>query len=291
MADWDAEVVVDEELVRALLAEQFPKLDASSARLLGEGWDNSVWVVEEQWAFRFPRRGVALPGVERELALLPRLAPLLPVPIPEPCFVGEPSERFAWPFFGASRLDGGEPADTALGDDDLIELGGELGRFLHVLHRVELDVALPVDPLGRGDMAKQLEMARKQFDAAEIEAASSLFESARDLDPPTTAVLVHGDLHLRHVLVEHGALAGVIDWGDACLGDPSIDLQIAWSLLPTEARASFFDAYGPIDEERQLRARVLAARICAMLATYARSVGYASLEREAVAGFERALAA
>ena len=63
MPEWDAEIVVDEALVRVLLAEQFPELDASSARLLGEGWDNSVWVVEERWAFRFPRREIAIAGV------------------------------------------------------------------------------------------------------------------------------------------------------------------------------------------------------------------------------------
>ena len=68
MPEWDADIVVDEALVRALLAEQFPELDASSARLLGEGWDNSVWVVEERWAFRFPRREIAIPGVRARAA-------------------------------------------------------------------------------------------------------------------------------------------------------------------------------------------------------------------------------
>lgn len=291
MAVWDAELVIDESLVRALLGEQFPDLDASSARLLGEGWDNSVWLVEESWAFRFPRREVAIPGVERELAVLPRLAPLLGVPIPVPAFVGRPSDRYPWPYFGARLLPGDEPADAEV-DHARVELGAELGRFLSVLHHVELDVVLPVDPLGRGDMSKQLTMARQL--AAEpaspaIGRASSLFEHAAELDPPTDAVLVHGDLHLRHVLLEQRALSGVIDWGDVCVGDPSIDLQIAWSLLPAGARARFFDGYGPIDDERRLRARVLAVRLCAMLAHYARSVGYASLEREALAGFERAL--
>jgi hypothetical protein len=59
--DWDAEVAIDETLVQALLAEQFPELDAASARFIGEGWDNSVWAVEEVWAFRLPRRQIAVP--------------------------------------------------------------------------------------------------------------------------------------------------------------------------------------------------------------------------------------
>jgi hypothetical protein len=48
MPEWDAEVAVDGELVQALLSEQFPSLAASSARLLDEGWDNAVCLVDEQ---------------------------------------------------------------------------------------------------------------------------------------------------------------------------------------------------------------------------------------------------
>jgi aminoglycoside 2''-phosphotransferase len=37
-------------------------------------------------------------------------------------------------------------------------------------------------------------------------------------------VLIHRDLGIEHVLLEPGGrLAGVIDWGDAAIGDPAID--------------------------------------------------------------------
>src|SRR5918995_317789 len=152
MPDWDAEASIDAALVRALLSEQFQQLEASSARLLGEGWDNAVWVVEETWAFRFPRRQIAIPGVRRELAVLPELAPLLSISIPVPTFVGEPSERFSWPFFGARLLPGNEIADSELSDEARVAVGVELGRFLRELHapelraRVDPEDTLPVDP-------------------------------------------------------------------------------------------------------------------------------------------------
>ena len=112
MPEWEADIEVDEALVQALLREQFPELDASSARLLAEGWDNAVWVIEEEWAFRFPRRAVAVPLLERELAALPRLAPLLPVPVPVPVYVGRSCERYPWPFFGSALLPGADPSDV-----------------------------------------------------------------------------------------------------------------------------------------------------------------------------------
>lgn len=294
MPQWDAEIAVDEELVRVLLVEQFPELDASSAKLLGEGWDNAAWVVEDRWVFRFPRRQIAIPGVERELAVLPRLAALLPVPVPEPRFVGRPSERFQWPFFGAPLLPGVEAADAELSDGARGELGAELGRFLRVLHDVELDVELPLDPNRRADMPFRVARAR----ASLVEAASlfrpskrieELLDEAARLPPSDETVLVHGDLHQRHVLIRERRLAAVIDWGDVCVGDASIDLQLVWCLLPPAGRARFVEEYGPINGRRLLRARATALYFCAMLASYAHSVGNANLERESVSGLERTL--
>jgi aminoglycoside phosphotransferase (APT) family kinase protein len=110
---WAPEVEVDEPLVRRLLDEQLG-LRPRSLRLHASGWDNSVWVVDETWAFRFPRREVAIPGVEREIAVLPAIAALLPVPIPVPEHVGRPANGYPWPFFGCRFIEGQEVAAAAL---------------------------------------------------------------------------------------------------------------------------------------------------------------------------------
>lgn len=292
----DAEVVIDAVLVRAILREQFPQLDAMSARLVGEGWDNSVWVVEEQWAFRFPRRAIAAGLTARELSVLPKLAPLLPVPIPEPRFVGEPSDAYPWAFFGGPLLVGCEPGEAGLSDADRETVGAELGSFLRALHDLGLDIDLPADPNRRADMTFRVPRARECL--AEVEAAGvcllrdsveRVLEEALRLPTTDAEAVLHGDLHARHVLVEHGHLSAVIDWGDVCVGDPSIDLQLAWSLLPPAGRARFAETYGPIEDDRLLRARATALYFGAMLAAYAHSVGNGNLERECVAGLERTL--
>ena len=294
MPEWDADVVVDEALVQALLGDQFPELDASSARLLGEGWDNSVWVVEETWVFRFPRREIAIAGVERELAVLPVLAPLLPVPISAPTFVGRATERFRWPFFGAPLLEGVELADAGLDDDARERLGTDLGRFLRSLHDVGLDVELPVDPIRRADTPFRVERLREKLthlpewrSSPEID---SILREGERLPPPSSGrVVAHGDLHVRHLLVAEGVLAGVIDWGDVCLSDPAIDLMLVWSALTPVGRVRFEEAYGPVNAEQRLRARVLALFLDVTLLLYARDVANAALERECVAGLERTL--
>jgi aminoglycoside phosphotransferase (APT) family kinase protein len=303
MRPWQADVEIDEGLVRGLLSDQFPELDASSARLLGEGWDNSVWLVEERLAFRFPRRAVAAELVERELRVLPLLAPLLPVAIPVPVFVGRPGRGYSLGFFGAEVLPGSEVAECELTGLERERIGARLGRFLRLLHdpatrdTVDPNRLLPVDPNRRGDMTMRVGRAREQL--VELERlgvwkrpseADRVLRDAVELPPPTDPpVLVHGDLHVRHALVVHGRLSGVIDWGDVCLADPAIDLQLVWSLLPLGGREAFLEEYGMVDDEQLLRSRVVALFLGAMLAVYARHEGRRSLEFEAIAGLERTL--
>jgi aminoglycoside phosphotransferase (APT) family kinase protein len=117
-----------------------------------------------------------------------------------------------------------------------------------------------------------------------------LLAEAERLPAPGATGLVHGDLHVRHLLVDAaGTLVGVIDWGDACRAHPAADLSLFWSLLPPAGRRAFLAVYGPVDADGLLRARVLALFLGAVLARYARAEGMVDLEREALDGLERTL--
>ena len=290
--EWSPEIVVDEALARRLLSEQFPQLEPVRLRIAGEGWDNTAWLVDDEWLFRFPRREVALDGVRRELEVLPLLAPLLPLPIPQPLFVGEPSAAFPWPFFGGPPVPGRELAEARLDDEARAALARQLGAFLRALHGAELDLELPVDPLGRADMGFRVRRARERF--AELgttpEGAEDVLDAALALPPPDRLAVVHGDLHLRHAFVAERRLSGVIDWGDVCRADPAVDLVLVWCALPPAARTAFFAEYGPVHEAALLRARVLSLFLCAVLAIHARHEGLEDVERESLAGLERTLA-
>jgi aminoglycoside phosphotransferase (APT) family kinase protein len=299
VSEWRAEVVVDADWARRLIAGQFPELELGSIRLVGEGWDNTVWLVDEQWVFRFPRRAIVVPAVERQLSLLPRLAPLLPLSIPTPIYGGRPAGVYPWPFFGAPFLPGREAPDAAPSDTARAGLARPLGAFLRALHDVEIGVAgdtLEVDPMRRGDLAFRVPRTVERLEEVERlgvwrrpARVQGLLEEARDVPASDALSVAHGDLHVRHLLVADDAgLAGVIDWDDVCLADPAIDLQLYWSFLPPAGRASFREAYGPIADEQLLRARVLAFFLCATLAAYGNHERLENLEREAIGGLRRA---
>jgi aminoglycoside phosphotransferase (APT) family kinase protein len=58
-------------------------------------------------------------------------------------------------------------------------------------------------------------------------------------------VWFHGDVSANNLLVRHGALAAVIDFGTCGVGDPACDLVIAWTLLSGPSRAAFRDRLAP----------------------------------------------
>jgi aminoglycoside phosphotransferase (APT) family kinase protein len=68
-------------------------------------------------------------------------------------------------------------------------------------------------------------------------------------------VWLHADLHPANVVVSGGMLAGVLDFGELCAGDPATDLAAAWVLLPADTASRFFDAYAKADNATIRRAR------------------------------------
>ena len=294
MPQWDPEIAVDSSLARRLVAEQFPELAALPIRLLGSGWDNTVFGVGEEWVFRFPRKQVIVRFLETEIEVLPLLAPLLPVAVPVPQHIGVPSEAFPWPFFGARILPGVELCDAPATSRE--SLAAELGRLLRQLHSRDVMEAigglLEENWTHRADMTKRVPLTVEKLGALAglwraPEHVRALLDDALRLPPPQPVAVCHGDLHFRHVLVDDGHVSGLIDWIDLCRGDPALDLQLVWSALPPEARVAFFAEYGDVDGATLLRARVVALFLSAALLEYAHHEGLPSVEREAVASLER----
>ena len=179
---------------------------------IDDGYDFEVAIVDEEWVLRFPRRPGVEEALELEIAVLPALAPALPVDVPSFEFVSRN------PLFAGYRLIRGRP---------LVDQDAEGVRaFLEALHAHDASAL----PLERRDWVEAYreqcaEFERLVFPVVDIDRraqASRLFdevESLVDFEPS----LIHADLGPEHLLVRDGRLAGVIDWGDMRLGDPALD--------------------------------------------------------------------
>lgn len=284
---WRAEIAVDERLARELIGGQF-ELPLEQVELVAAGWDYTVFRVDREWAFRFPRREVVLEPMRTEVYALRRLARLLPFAVPEPALLGRPLAGYPWPFYGARWLPGAEAGSAT--DADRLALAPQLARALRALHDLDVPLELPVDVTRRADMSFRVPRTREQLSGLwSSPAAGEVLDRAERLPETYPLAICHGDLHFRQVLVDGGELAGFVDWVDVCRADPGIDLQLAYAFLPLDARRAFFAEYGEISLESELRARVVALSLAASLARYGRDEGLPLVEREALASLERAV--
>ncbi|MFJ3233662.1 aminoglycoside phosphotransferase family protein [Streptomyces sp. NPDC086787] len=254
---------IDENLVRSLVREQHPDLAGLDVREVTGGWDNQLWRLGDELAVRMPRTERAPSLLRKEHRWLPVLAPRLPLPVPTPVRIGEPSARFPRPWTIATWVSG-EPADRAPISHG--SAADTLAGFLRALHvkaptdaPVSQDRGVPLKTLSDG-FEEGLKEVASVGDAADLWGVRDVWDeavAARDWEGPP--VWLHGDLHPANVVVSDGTLSGVIDFGDMCAGDPAVDLAAAWVLLPAGADARFLDAYAHADEAMIRRARGLAA--------------------------------
>ncbi len=302
---WTAQWVMDRDTAQALIGSQFPELAPVDALLIGTGWDNTVFRVNENLIFRFPRRRVAVPLLEAEARVLPAIAERLPLAIPLPTYLGKPDDRFPRPFLGYARVKGQTACSKGLRVNQRAALAEPLARFLAALHQIEGAEASHLgagpDTLRRMDYAIRLPRCLDNLDKIQAwrlldnteTLKKQLKQSARAAprqDAPE--VLAHGDLYVRHLMLdEAGRLTGVIDWGDLHRGDPAVDLSIAHSVLPTEAHARFRAAYGAISEATWLRARFRAIYSSVTITVYGYEINDADLKREGLYGLRTIAAA
>jgi aminoglycoside phosphotransferase (APT) family kinase protein len=166
-------------------------------------------------------------AIRREAALLGAVAAVAPVAVPAPSRVEPEAGWLAHPLLpGVPLLD----ADPAVRARLAPAVGAVLGRLMAAV------AGLPAPPGVHLDDAAPsvwLDEARRSYAGVETAIPPAWRAAVRaflDDAPPGAApraalVLCHDDLGIEHVLVDAGgAVAGVIDWGDAAVADPAGDL-------------------------------------------------------------------
>lgn len=253
----DAEVHIDEDLVRALLRDQVPALADLPLRFIEEGFDNVTYRLGSDKAVRVPRREIAGKFIESEHRWLTKLSAHLPLPIPAPHHCGQPTPVYPWRWSVVPWFEG-KPADLAEPD---ASAAVPLADFMKALHQPAPGNA-PSNPFRGVPLADRVPFLAERFErlktktdliTEEIDATWREAVSAPvDIEP----TWIHGDLHARNILTLNGSIAAVIDWGDMTSGDRATDLASIWMLLgDPEARKTAILSTGPLTDATWTRAK------------------------------------
>ena len=241
----EPKVAIDTDLVRRLVDRQFPQWRHMPVSPVAfGGWDNRTFHLGDEMIVRLPSAAPYSLQVEKEHRWLPRLAPLLPLPIPTPLAMGEPAEGYPW-HWSIYRWIEGDTAKTAQ-ITDRRAFAIALADFLIALRRI--------DPTGgpgpgqhnfyRGGPLTVYDREARQAIAAlegriETQAATAVWEAALAATWQGLPVWFHGDVAWGNLLVADGGLSAVIDFGTSGIGDPSCDLAIVWTFFEGGSREVF----------------------------------------------------
>ncbi len=247
------EVEIDAPLVHRLLATQFPHYaHLPLAPVPSSGTDHALYRLGEELVVRLPRIHWATAQAELEARWLPRLAPHLPLAVPQPLAMGEPDAGYPFHWAIYRWLAGENAADHPAADS--IQTALDLAHFIRALQAIDPAGGPRPDPAGgRGAPLSSRDAATRHAIAEsdgliDTAAVTAAWETARRApvysDPP---LWLHGDLEPGNLLLHNGRLSAVIDFCCLAVGDPAVDLIPAWSVFSGAARAAFRAVLGADD--------------------------------------------
>lgn len=229
----------DDTLTAAALAAMRasqPGETVARVETITRGWDSLALLVNGRWLLRVARRPEVGASLAREARLLPVVAPAVaPVRVPQFTLtrLDAPPAVVGYEVIRGQAL---TPGDLTWMEARAAAIAGQVADFLTALHSIPVAraVAVGLVPTSVDDWRAEYAAFR---DWSRAHAAPLLPPGVRAglerlwtsyLDEPDNfrfqPALIHRDLGIEHVLLGHdGDLAGVIDWGDAAVGDPAID--------------------------------------------------------------------
>lgn len=250
---------------KRIIAEAFPEFRQSAIEALDGGYDFWTFELDGDWIFRFPKRETSVGKLDKEIDLLSHLGRRLTLPVP--AYRRVPDLRQSPRRFAGYRKLPGVQANGCV-DFDRPRTARQLGGFLGELHGHPMEIALRAGVPQDGDSIKLWRgraLAQLQEIAGAVEIDPGEIRGFLDRAPECyrgEPRLAHGDLWAEHILIDsrRGRVCGVIDWGDAVIGDPALDFCCLYASFGEGCLSLAIEAY-PLGADTGLasRSRYLAA--------------------------------
>ena len=206
-----------------MIVSENPGLPVQSARVLGEGWNSRVFLVNEELVFRFPKRLENWEELNREIAFLESAAPDLPLAVPR-YFRVVPDSTAAPHGYAVYQYLRGHALDLhVLNSERRVNAAANIAKFLKVLHGLQpsRDLASRLPREDERTVAEEYLSRAKSEIIPKLPLSEGIAlrrELEMHLHTPSNfsfqPVVLHADLSQDHILVQDNTVAAVLDFGD-----------------------------------------------------------------------------
>jgi aminoglycoside 2''-phosphotransferase len=225
--------VVEPSFFLKRIEEEF-RLHVERYAYLIDAFDHDVFVVNEEWVFRFPRTDGDREHLAREIAFLDKAASSFEANVPKYTYVSKRGDFAGYPMINRyvlspwefRKLDDGKKRDAV----------DQLTAFVSTFHTLDAEEFVPYERRQREEFigfdrrvrAALVEQLFPKLDQQETKTIEDFYESLADLFRVEPSVCpTHGDLYAFNVVWdEHSSKIGVIDFSDLVMGDPANDFEV-----------------------------------------------------------------
>lgn len=222
------------ESIKQIINHEFPAFEIESIKKIGEGENSKAFILNNELIFRFPKSEEIKKSFKIEIAVLLKIKSFLNLDIPESDFISKETG------FIGHRLISGESLTpeiyNTLEKETQLKIQKALAKFLSQLHKIDLhlllDCGLPVMNYYEeysDNFERAKELIFPGIPARNRKIISDLFKSYLTNKQNFKHIprLIHNDFSSDHILFENSVkkLTGIIDFGDAAIGDPDYDFM------------------------------------------------------------------
>ena len=233
-------------------------------RYLKSAFDNDVFLINDEFVFRFPRTERVRNHLRHEIEFLNFLKSRVKTCIPTYSYVSKDDDFAGYKIIPGKTLTAA--AFRRLNKPSKERVVDQLVGFINDFHRIALGDFEKFKPRKREafideEKKVEVELSTKLFprlSRAEVQAIENFYsESKVYLRSIPTLCATHGDFYAYNVLWNRDkSEIGVIDFSDILIGDPAKDFEVFYDYGSAYAQAAYSKYVGPKDADFLRRAEI-----------------------------------
>lgn len=242
--------------------KEFPEIKFKKVKLITEGWDHDVLLLDDRLIFRFAKNKRYKQNFEREVKFLKQFFEISDIKVPDYIYLGKDKT-----FGGYYKIAGKELAPRLyrkLSKNKKQRLIQDIAKFLTTLHNFPIQKAkkLGFEPyLAWTEQPKWMKnkfqpKVRKYLTEKQNAFVKNFTQVFSKSLRHTKSVLGHYDLGHDHIFIDkNGRVTGIIDFGDINLSDPARELSGFYDIDKNLPKQIYKYYRGPKDPEFLERAK------------------------------------